>query len=466
MSSTVFSQIKELKLQGRYVDAWNLGYQAFQNEPQNTYLRTSLFWVCYAAIKSIQEPILNRQNKAPNPQEQQTVNGWINCISYLNLPMPSEELDFRFFNLFKGCGQHYETYVQMILFYGTNLFKQDDLLPYKTEKGEVPSLVVKLVRQVAKGWMMHHQHWQLNFDGVLSLLQFAMDHAKDKNKIWLHFDKSKCLVLAGRYDQAREEALLVLNKKKSESWAWGALADTYFHSDKEAAIACYAKGIMEAHEPAFSIPMYFSLAQLLAQKNNFNLASASVSKLIEVYQTHGWKLKSEHEDLVQQTWFDASVLEGLNFDQEVKKLAKKAQEYVYGETNLTVGIVDSHHRSGKGFSVYIDVNKRYNARGGLFFGKGLPKVGTWVEVKYAINNGVEEVIEVHSIEPQTSDKVQNDSGVLKKADKGFGFVNDAFIPPYLLHEVSDGEQIKVVKIWDIAPKKTSPSWRVIIVEKS
>jgi exoribonuclease II len=84
----------------------------------------------------------------------------------------------------------------------------------------------------------------------------------------------------------------------------------------------------------------------------------------------------------------------------------------------------------------------------------------------AINNGLEEVLEVHSIEPQTSDKVQNDSGVLKKTDKGFGFVNDAFIPPYLLHEVSDGEQIKVVKIWDIAPKKTSPSWRVIIVEKS
>lgn len=464
--SSVFEQIKGLKLQGNYIDAWNIGFEAFQNEPNNTYLRTSLFWVCYAAIKSIQEPILNRQNKAPNRQEQQNVNGWINCISYLNLPMPSDELDFRFFNLFKGCGEHYESYVQMIIYYGPNLFKPDDFVPYRTDKGEVPSLVVKLARQVAKGWMLNHLHWQLSFDGVLNLLQFAIDYANDKNKIWLHFDKSKCLVASGRYEEAREAALKVLRQKMSESWAWGALADTYFHSDIEAAIACYAKGIMEADEPSFSIPMYFSLAKLLSQKNDFNLASASVSKLIEVYQAHGWRLKPEHEELVQQVWFDASAVESLSFDKEIKDLAKKAQEYVYGETSLIIGVVDSHHRSGKGFSVYVDVNKKYSARGGLFFGKGLPGIGTWVEVKLALNDGTEEVIEVHKVEPQASERIVNDFGVVKKNEKGFGFINDAFIPAFLLDGIQDGDLLKVTKIWDIAPKKDSPSWRVIKVEKS
>lgn len=451
--SSVFEQIKGFKLQGKYIDAWNIGFEAFQNEPHNTYLRTSLFWVCYAAIKSIQEPILNRQNKSPSLQEQQNVNAWINCTSYLNLSVPCEELDFRFFNLFKGCGEHYESYVQMITYYGPNLFKAEDLLPYKTEKGEAPSLVVKLARQVAKGWMMNHHHWQLNFDEVLNLLQFAIDHAKDQNKIWLHFDKSKCLVESGRYEEAREAALKVLRQKLSESWAWGALANTYFHSDNEAAIACYAKGILEAHDPAFSVPMYFSLAQLLAQKNNFNLASASVSKLIEVYQTHGWRLKSEHEELVQQTWFDASALEGLNFDQEMKRLAKKAQDYVYDETRLTVGIVDSHHRSGKGFSVYVDLNKKYNVRGGLFYGKGLPDLGTWVELKLALNDGSEEVVEAHKVDAVSSDRVVNDTGIVKKNEKGFGFVNDAFIPPFLLVDVSDGDELKVTKVWDVDPKK-------------
>ncbi len=64
MSSEVFAQIRELKQQGNFVGAWNCGYAVFQNEPQNTFLRTSLFWVCYAAIKVIQEPILSRQNKS------------------------------------------------------------------------------------------------------------------------------------------------------------------------------------------------------------------------------------------------------------------------------------------------------------------------------------------------------------------------------------------------------------------
>lgn len=52
MSSDVFAEIRELKKTGRLVEAWNCGFSAFQQEPDNNFLRTSLFWVCYAGIKS------------------------------------------------------------------------------------------------------------------------------------------------------------------------------------------------------------------------------------------------------------------------------------------------------------------------------------------------------------------------------------------------------------------------------
>jgi tetratricopeptide (TPR) repeat protein len=466
MSNEVFAKIRELKKKEQFDNAWNCGYSVFEGDPNNTYLRTALFWICYAAIKAVQEPVLSRQNKAPNSNEQRIVNSWVSRIGHLKLDLPCEELDFRFFNLFKGCGEHYQTYIQMLIFYGPNLYQPKDKEPYQTEKGEYPSLLVRLVRQASKAWLQHHNEWQLNLEGILSLLQYALDNAHDKNKTWLQFDISKCLVSANRFEEARNAAFSVLRKKMSESWAWGALADTYFIEDTKAAISCYSKAIVEAHEPPFCIPLYFGLAKLFSSAGNFKLASASLSKLIEVYNANGWTLKPEHEELVQQPWFDASCIDEINFDVKIKEFAEQALQYATGKLEMVVGIIDSHYRSGKGFSIYIDLGKKLSVRKGVFVGKGLPAVGSWVEGKTASDEGEVEVLEVYQIDDRSSEKVQFIEGELILNPKGFGFVNDAFVAPFLLNDFRDGERLKAIKIWDKDPKKGVPSWRVIKVTKS
>jgi hypothetical protein len=466
MSNEIFAQIRVLKQQGNFADAWSHGFAAYQNEPTNTYLRTTLFWVCYAAIKAIQEPVINRQNKTPNGNEKNIVNSWINCIGQLNLPVPCEELDFRFFNLFKGCGEHYQNYVKLLIFYGSSLYKATDLKPYQTDRGEYSSLVVRLARQTSKAWLQHHNEWDLNLDDILKLLQYALDNALDSNKIWLQYDISKCLVSANRYDEARSAALSVLRNKMSESWAWGALADTYLKEDSTAAIACYCKGIMEAHEPPFCIPMYFSLAKSFSNAQEFGLASASLSKLVEIYNANGWQLKPEHGELVQQPWFDASAIETVDIQTEIKNRSNNSLQYATEKLEMAIGIVDAHHRTGKGFSIYIDLGKKLSARKGVFFGTGLPDVGTWLELKLAKDGEQTEVLEAHKIDEQGSDKVATIEGNLKLNPKGFGFVDDAFIAPFLLSGYQDQELIRAIKIWDKNPKKGTPSWRVIKVEKS
>jgi len=354
----------------------------------------------------------------------------------------------------------------MLTYYGGTLYQPTDFKPYQTEKGEYPSLLVRLARQTSKAWLMQQNEWNLNVDNILNLLEFANNNALDKNKTWLQFDISKCLVSVGRHEEARQSALTVLRKKMSESWAWGALADTYTIEDPKAAISCYSKGIIEAHEPPFCIPMYFGLAKLFSSNNEFNLASASLSKLIEIYNANGWSLKPEHEELVQQPWFDASIIESINFDDELKTFANKSLQYATEKLEMAIGIVDSHHKSGKGFSIYFNFEKKVSARKSVFFGKNLPDVGTWVEVKLASDNGELEALEVHKIEKQTNEKVQSIEGSLKLNTKGFGFVEDAFIAPYLLYNFTDGEMIKAIKVWDKDPKKGTPSWRVIQITRS
>lgn len=466
MSSEVFAQIRELKQQGNFVDAWNCGYVVFQNEPQNTYLRTSLFWVCYAAIKAIQDPILARENKAPNGNEQEIVNSWINCLAELNLPVPCEELDFRFFNLFKGYGEHYESYIQMLTYYGSNLYQPADLEPYKTEKGESPSLVVRLARQTSKAWLLHHKEWNLSLESILDLLNYALNSALDRNKVWLQYDTCKCLASVGKFNEARNIAIKIIKSKVSEPWAWRALADTYISQDSKAAISCYCKGILSSHEPPASVPMYFGLAQLFAYREEFGFASAALSKLIEIYNANGWQIKPEHEELIQQGWFDASAIESVNFNEVIKTRANDALQYATKKLEVAVGIVDSHHRSGKRFSIYLDLNKKVTARKAVLFGKGLPEVGTWLELKLANDGQQLEVLEAHKVEPKQSERVKLIEGTLKLNPKGFGFVDDAFVAPYLLNGFNDQEYVKATKIWDKDPKKGTPSWRVIKIVKS
>jgi hypothetical protein len=268
------------------------------------------------------------------------------------------------------------------------------------------------------------------------------------------------------YEEARGAALSVLRKKMSESWVWGALADTYVHEDPKAAISCYCKGIVEAHEPPFCIPMYFGLAKLLSTRQEFGVASASLVKLIEIYNANGWKLKPEHDELVQQPWFDTSSIKSIDIQAEIKSRADSALQYATEKLEMMVGIVDAHHHSGKGFSVYIDLGKKFSARQGVFFGRGLPDVGTWLELKLAKDGEQVEVLEAHKIDEQRSERVRVSEGNLKLNPKGFGFVDDAFIAPFLLNGYQDQEAIRVIKIWDKEPKKGTPCWRVIKVIKS
>ncbi|WP_191600070.1 hypothetical protein [Marinomonas algicola] len=190
-----------------------------------------------------------------------------------------------------------------------------------------------------------------------------------------------------------------------------------------------------------------------------------MSKLIEIYNEKGWALKPEHEELVQQTWFDASCISDLDFKAEIKFLANKSLQYATEKLEMVTGIIDSNHRSGKGFSIYVDLGNKLSARKGLFYGKGLPDIGSWVEVKVASDQGESDVLEVHKIDYQTSEKVVEIEDDLKLNPKGFGFVSDAFIAPYLLNGLNDGEFIKAIKIWDNDPKKGTASWRVIKVIK-
>lgn len=461
---SIFQTIKELRHNGRPVDAWNIGFPELQKEPNNLYLKRSLFWACYDGIKTIQEQINHRKTKAPSLQEQQNIESWISRIGHLNLVIPCEELDFRFYNLFKKNGEHYESFIRFTLDHFTDLFRSpEDYTPFQGEKFESPSLIVKQARVAAKGWLMHRKEWSIDFAALISFLDMANQRAMDNDKTWLHYDYAKCLISAKRYDDARDLVLPIVRKKASEFWAWGALAATFTQEDPLKAEACYCRGLCEAKDEKFSVKMRGGLAFLLAQLGKFSEASALVCSIADTYRAEGWTLKPEYEQLMAEPWFDASKAETVQLDKYFHRTGEQANQLLYEDIETTTGVVHSLHRSGKGFNVYLSPNNKIPVRKGLFTQKKLPEVGTWASVTYGKVDGKAEVLTSEPAEPISLSGIETETGLLRINPAGFGFVGDVFVSPDLVNADWEGVNVEVLKAWDINPKKKQMAWRALTV---
>jgi hypothetical protein len=464
---SIFQTIKELRHSGQPVDAWNAGYPALQNDPDNLFLKRSLYWACYDGIKSVQNQIIHRKNKAPTQQEQEYITRWISCIEQLNLPIPCEELDYRFFNLFKDNGEHYEAFVRFVIHNHSSLFTwPNDFTPYQGEEYESPSQIIKQARMVSKGWLTHRKDWDLSLSSLTSFINFAENKAQDHDKTWLHYDYVKCLIGAKNYEAARNIVLPIVRKKTSEFWAWGALAATYMENDPKKAITCYCKGLGESKDPKYSVKMRGGLAQLLARQGQYSEASALLCSIADTYRNEGWALKPEYENMMAQAWFDASACGSINFDNFFSEHGNSSNELLYDEVTELTGVVSSLHRSGKGFNVYVSPNQKISVRKGVFSNKELPEPGSWVKAIVAI---IEEESEVIRAMPTTSIEltgVETETGELRIHPKGFAFVGDTFVPPDQVVLDWNGRMVDVVKVWDINPKKKQNAWKAIKIKKS
>lgn len=463
---TIFKTIKELRHSGKPLDAWNTGYPVLQAEPDNLYLKRSLFWACYDGIKAIQERIANRSNKAPTKQEQQHVSGWISCIEKLELPIPCEEFDFRFFNLFRENGEHYEAFIKFILKHGEMLFIwPKDFEPYQGEKYESASQVVKLARTSVKGWLTYRNEWNLDVEVLLSFLAMVDSRAKDSDKTWLHYDYARCLIVSRYYEDARSLVLPIVRNKVSEYWAWGALAATYIDADPIKAVTCFAKGLLECKEAKFSVRMRASLVTLLAGQGQSDKASALLCSIADIYAREGWMLKPEYEDLMAQPWFDASAARACNLEEFFSAEGAQANNLLYDKTKTQTGVVASIHKSGKGFHVYISKDLKISVRKGIYSTKSLPSVGDWVSVKYANTTERVDALEATPSEPITIPGVEIEVGELRINPKGFAFVGNTFVAPDLVIQEMQGAEVEIIKIWDMNPKKKEMAWRAIKVRK-
>ncbi len=468
MERQLNEKITNLRKSGRLAEAWELARPEAEANPQDQYAKGALFWVCYAYLKEIQNGIKQRAienngDHTPNPGELQHIESFLDWIEWLNIP--SGGIEYRTLILqFNKNLEHLPKLILLSVRRLDDLFEDKDKEPYLSPKGELPSLMFKFARKVAKAWLENENiRQQLTIDQICEIFAKTRQEAKDKkNRIWLDYDEAKCLIFSKKFAQAREYILPVLRKKQSESWAWHTLAMTFQEEDPVAAIVLFSKAICCVHgDYTFALPALKEIAPLLVTQKFEDEASMCVKRAVDCYISNGWNIKADMERLINETWYNEKVDLDL-LTPFLQKQAATASNYLFGKQINRVAIVENLHNSGKGFGAYLNRDKTFPVRLSVFDSKAPPKPGDYVRLTLSAED--ETVIAAVPCDPEDMEDVDHTQGVLMVLEKGFGFVDNTFVPPALIQEDMNGKPVSALRVFSFNRKKNKFGWKALKIE--
>ena len=466
MDEQISQKVNRLRKSGNLAEAWEVGCAAVQEHPNDWFLRKAFFWVCYDYLKEVQSSIKSRADSGngkhtPSAGELDRINFLLDWIEWLNIPTGGYE----YRNLLRTFQKSLECIPKLVLLLfrcSNDLFTDEDKQPFVSENGESPSLMLKFSRKVAESWMVNESVRRLSIDEICLLFSRTRQEAYDKQQqIWLDYDEAKCLILAKRFDQARERALAVLRRKQKDGWAWATLAKTFREEDPGAAIVLFSKALFCADTDRFALSTLKDLAPLLAEQGFVNEASMCVKRAVKCYVENGWNIKSDLGQLMSRSWYHAEVdLESLK--PFLEKKAATALDFLFGEREQSVAVVQNVHASGKGFHAYINRKQSISVRLGLYRSKKPPDPGDYVRL--TLSKEDQSVIVAEPCEPVDLDDVGYQEGTLNVKDKGFGFVEDTYVPKALAQQAMDGQSVRVLRILDFDKTKKRNSWKALKIE--
>lgn len=230
-----------------------------------------------------------------------------------------------------------------------------------------------------------------------------------------------------------------------------AIASIYRESDVDAAICLYSQGVCCAHDDSFALPLLRALALLFKSKGLANEASMCLKRALTCYEEKGWRVKPDLQSLQAEPWYNPSV--GVNqLPELLKHYSTDANKYLHGKTVKKVGLVVAIHQSKKGCNVYMAPKSIVSVP--MFIINGTkPKVGDYLQLELPEDDANDEVISAIICPNHSLQGVNLITGELRVTEKGFGFVNDVFIPPYLIKEHMNAKVVEVLCYTDLDRKK-------------
>jgi hypothetical protein len=500
------SEIKLLRKSGNLKDALEQARHWVSTEPGNIWANRALGWVIYDLTK---QDVLNNNweqftsnldelislklpkgeemigekfafqigkmlfSKLKNYQgEYHQYQSLFEKVSSLPFPKPSAAYSFllgAFHKAFKDTSYYLTFSTQWNFKY----FRLEDFEETQLQNGKsIMSIGEQVIIAQSKALLQGENDTQnqsnpkvINHEKIKSFLPF-LDRVIEKfpKLKYSTYYKGKLLMSIGSNESALEAFLPFAQKNQNHFWVWDILGDFYYaKSDLEKSISIYAAALSCRSPREFLIKVKEKLAKLLVQSEQYKLAKVEIEEIVFIRQENNWRLSNDIKKWQESDWYKTAIAPRNNRSFYAENYSS-ALKYLY--PNLAYEIVAIN---------YVNEDRRManwvrnKSRSGFFrydsFLRNI-RVGDSLKLGFHKSENKEILITAEKTD-KISVSVKTVKGNLKlHHSRNFGFVDDVFVPGYLLNQLNEGIKLSVTAVLSYEKKKEKWSWKGFQVRKS
>jgi len=457
-------EIKKLRKSGQINEAYRRGYELLEENPKDQYLAGAIGWVIYDKVKNLVEEAKQNRNSDKSVDLSQ-LQKLLREYAKLQLTRP----DLLFSLLLSQTirfPEKLEFLPKFVKWAGVDSFRTEDFQAQTGNDGKkFDSLVEKTAREVGKLTRDLNSNSENDIEArelqefAISLIDIAISKTEVQQIEWLYYNKALLLNQLGKSEEAQKFLIPVVQEKRDQYWAWHALANVVENSDSQLALSLCCKSYLTCKDLKFAVRVFEDITRLALQQNNLQLARWATDQAFTIRNDKSWRITQSLRDFLESNWYSqAGVL--LNPEESLKTIAEDAEKVTWGNLPRYQANYLGTFNTKKGKTM---------VKFGLLW-KGLsqeianPVRGLLDNIKLDFGEPVTVAVDerddratVVFVEKRISgslfDSMAHKTGKLRLTSRGFGFVDDVFVPPEIASQLEDQEVVSVVTVKKFDKKK-------------
>ena len=505
-------EIQRLRKEGKIDEALQYGIDALQKDPDNHWIKGALAWVYYdmakrdlektsVFIEHVEEILklgLEENEKLlfdrlgfligkkvfqiirQKDFSKQPVNKLFELSKQMHFNKPGEAYSF----LFKAFHRAYKDsskYIEFADWWGFENFRRQDYEREEINDRKVMSIVeqayIAYTKALLKGEPVYSTGIVINpFDPSDPGVTMKVNEEKVKNFLpqldkiinkhpeyqFLQSGKAKLLLAIGKKDEALNSFIPFARRKKNEFWVWEDLVD-FFPDEIDLQIAFYCKALSFNTQEKYLVKLRQKFAAILIKEEHYAEAKAQIDKLVNTRTRKGWKIPSIVKQWQSQDWYKTTNARPEN--KFCNKYLPEAEEILYSDIPEEAVVVTFVNKD-KGLIHFVKNTSKH----GFFRYSGNINAfqpGDIVKVRFK-SDGQDGYFRIYTIKKADNstpaEAIKNFEGIFSMIPgKKFGFIEDVFVPPYLVaeYQLNEGEFIKGRAILSFDKSKNRWGWKMV-----
>ena len=281
---------------------------------------------------------------------------------------------------------------------------------------------------------------------------------------YMPYYKAKILLELGNKKAFLENFIPFLKKNRNTFWVWDLLAEATENPEQK--LSYLSKSILLNKSIDHSVKTRRNIIPLLINKGLYDAAKTEVLNVLETYKKNNWKIPRELILWQNERWFHQAKRQKSNI-YLYNNLAESADN-IFFENIKPEKILVTYVNKDKNLISFLK-GKPDNLEAGFF--PYNPKINSVnkhdiLEVKLQNKSGSNfyQARILRTVSPEEPFSLRkNFEGKLRLHYKGFGFVDNVFIPSFLIQHTSlqNGQQVKGTAVLSYDMKKKKYGWSAI-----